>query len=103
MHERGHSRLSLLKHENFIAFTLKFPANAYHNPFNKEQKNWRRFKLCRHKRTLMLPENQTAPKVSCQKEKCYVIKKSKQRSKRNVVCCVKDEENRRLLAIMMLR
>lgn len=39
MHGRGHSRPSLPRHENFIAFTLKFPANAYHNPFNKEQKS----------------------------------------------------------------
>lgn len=32
-------RLPLEKHEKFIAFTLKFSANAYHNPFNKEQKS----------------------------------------------------------------
>lgn len=56
-------------------------------------------KLCRHKRTLLLPGNQTAPKVSCQKksknkkkgrrEKSYVSSKQRIRKKIVVCCCVK--------------
>lgn len=64
----------LLKHEaTFIAFTLKFPANAYHNPFNK--KKWRRFKLCRHKRTLMLSQESNGAKSFMSKREMLCNKK----------------------------
>lgn len=74
MHGRGHSRPSHLKHEEFNAFALNSRQTLIIIHLIKNEKV-ETVGLCRHKRTLMLPENQTAPKVSCQKEKCYVIKK----------------------------